>query len=205
MSALRSEPPRVRVCAPKNPKPKRAKAHAKARAESPLAWLYRRRDKDGQSLISEAEFKAGERLGEDFWFAHMTPRTTSEWSLTAGCGGRRGAPGSESDMNDHVLRAKERVTRALKAVGPELAGVLIDVCCHMKGIEEAERKAGWPQRSGKVVLNIALTRLARHYGLIRDPDEARGGRPSAIGAARTIAPSNGAMRISPEAERARPT
>jgi hypothetical protein len=147
-------------------------------AESPIAWLRQRRNKDGRPLISEAEFDAGERLRADFWFAQMTPRVTANWDAavsSASC--RRGAPGAGSDMQDSVIAAGARVRSALSAVGPELAGVLIDVCCHLKGLEEVERLAGWPQRSGKVVLQLALERLARHYGLLRDGDGGeRGGR-----------------------------
>ena len=59
-------------------------------------------------------------------------------------------------MRDSVVAARERVRRALSAVGPDLAGVLIDVCCHLKGLEASEKASGWPQRSGKIILQIAL-------------------------------------------------
>jgi Domain of unknown function (DUF6456) len=138
------------------------------RAESPLAWLRQRKDRDGEPLISQAQFDAGERLRADFWFAQMTPRVTVNWSTGAPPQrGRRAGMTyrSNADVQDAVAGARERVRRVLTAVGPELAGVLIDVCCHLKGLEDAERAAGWPQRSGKVVLQLALTRLARHYGI----------------------------------------
>jgi hypothetical protein len=140
------------------------------RDESPLAWLRRRTDKQGEPLLSAAEFEAGERLRTDFWFAQMTPRVTASWSTTAPVRRhRRGGPMAVSELSDNALAARQCVTQALAAVGPELAGVLIDVCCHLQGLEQAERSAGWPQRAGKVILQIALKRLARHYGIEAGP------------------------------------
>ena len=135
-------------------------------SESPIAWLRRRKDRDGEPMISQAQFDAGERLRAEFWFAQMTPRVTANWSAIGPMNRRRrSGMGGSPDILDNVAAARERVSRAMTAVGPELAGVLIDVCCHVKGLEAAERAAGWPQRAGKVVLQLALTRLARHYGL----------------------------------------
>lgn len=139
--------------------------------ESPLEWLHRRRDKHGKPLISEPQFNAGERLRQDFWFAQMTPRITSSWSgVTADRSSRRSAPGAGVELSDGVIAAAERVRRALADVGPELAGILIDICCQLKGLEATERNSGWPQRSAKIVLDIALTRLARHYGYLPRAD-----------------------------------
>ena len=137
--------------------------------ESPLGWLRSRKDRNGKKLIGDAQFEAGERLRADYWFAHMNPRVTANWSaLTPAERSRRGAPANAAALRDAVLAAKERVMRALMAVGPETSGVLVDICCELKGLEEAEKANGWPQRAGKVVLQIALTRLAKHYGLIAE-------------------------------------
>lgn len=135
--------------------------------ESPLGWLRQRKSHDGSPLITAIEFEAGERLRADFWFAQMAPRVTSSWSALPGSGQHRLAPGTGRDIADNVIAARERVNRALAAVGPELSGMLLDVCCFLKGLEQAERDRRLPQRSGKVVLQYALRSLARHYGLDR--------------------------------------
>jgi hypothetical protein len=161
MTELRTNRARVR--------PETTEQHAPERdlSESPLAWLARRKDKDGRPMLSDAEFDAGEKLRADFWFAQMTPRVTANWSLLLSAGSsQRGAPDLGPDARDSVIAARERVRRALSAVGPDLAGVLIDVCCHLKGLEASEKASGWPQRSGKLILRIALGQLARHYGML---------------------------------------
>jgi hypothetical protein len=144
-------------------------------AESPLAWLRRRKDaRTGRPMLDAAQFAAGERLRADYWFAQLSPRITSNWSalMLPTSGGARSLQGPSAELRDDVIAARQRVTRALAAVGPELSGVLVDVCCHLQGLEAVEAAAGWPQRAGKLVLQLALTRLARHYGLIAEPGQA---------------------------------
>ncbi len=142
-------------------------------AESPLAWLARRRGPGGKPLIDAAQFQAGERLRADFTRAGLTPRVTSNW-IAPVVQGKRANGADAGSFSDTVLAAKERVSAALEAVGPEFAGLLLDVCCFLKGLETVERERHWPQRTAKVVLSLALDRLARHYGIrneIRGPDK----------------------------------
>jgi len=127
--------------------------------------------------MAAKQFEAGERLRADYWFAHLSQRVTSNWSaLVPSERSRRAAPSSAAAFSDNALAAKQRAQHALCEVGPELAGVLVDVCCELKGLEDAEKENGWSQRAGKVVLQIALTRLARHYGLIREEGARPGSR-----------------------------
>jgi hypothetical protein len=134
--------------------------------ESPLAWMRARKDLNGAALISEPEFLAGERLREDFTFALMTPKVSASWPLERiDCSRRVGA--SPLHESDRVNAARKRFWAALDAAGAELAPILIGVCCHLEGLETIEKRFGLPARSGKTVLKLALTALARHYGLLR--------------------------------------
>ena len=137
--------------------------------ESPLVWLARRKGRDGHALIEPVQLQAGERLRAEFTRAQLMPRTTSNWSAAV-TDGRRGA-GSPATFTEAVVAARQRVRQALDAVGPEFSGLLLDVCCFLKSLADVERDRGWPPRSAKVVLQLALDRLARHYGLSA---EARG-------------------------------
>ncbi len=133
-------------------------------SESPLAWLARRKGRDGRAMIGPDQFIAGERLRADFTRAHLTPRVTSSWSGIAGTKGSGGA----GEMTDLIVASRQRVRQALEACGPEFSGLLLDVCCFLRGLKDVERERGWPSRSAKVVLQLALDRLARHYGLRAD-------------------------------------
>jgi len=131
-------------------------------AESPLIWLARRSGRDGRPLIEPRQLHAGERLRADFTRAHVMPRMGADWSSPIGRsgGGERGGQFTET-----MIAARQRVRHALDAAGPEFAGLLIDVCCFLRSLTEIERVRGWPARSGKVILQLGLDRLARHYGI----------------------------------------
>lgn len=134
------------------------------REESPLSRLARRRDRSGRAWLSPARLAAGERLRADFTLAQMMPTVTSNWST----GRVKGGTGGVADLTDRALAARDRVETALAAVGSDLGGVLIDVCCFLKGLETVESERRWPVRSAKVVLDIGLGRLCDHYGFAEE-------------------------------------
>lgn len=132
-------------------------------SESPIAQLVRRKGRDGRPFLTSSEYEAGERLRADYTKGRIMPRLGANWEASVASGRRGGSAGGMVDLMDAALAARQRVEKALAAVGPELSGVLIDVCCFLKGLEQVETERGWPVRSAKVVLKTALGALARHY------------------------------------------
>jgi len=127
-------------------------------AESPLSWLRARGHVDAR------QYEAGERLRGEYERASLGPNVTMRWEAAPSSGGRRGSP----DVFDPTLAglaAKRRFDAAVAAVGPGLSDVLWRVVCAGEGLPIAEKGLGWPARSGKLVLGLALDRLADHYGL----------------------------------------
>ena len=135
-------------------------------AESPLSWLASRKDAAGRPMLSATQSAAGERLRADMSFAQLTPRVTMGWSGMPISGARgAAAAGFGQDLADNVIAARNRVAAAVKAVGPGLSDILIDVCGHLRGLEDIARSEGWPPRAARLLLQRALAALARHYGL----------------------------------------
>jgi hypothetical protein len=144
--------------------------------ESPLAWLSRRKDADGRPFLDAAAVAAGERLRLDLTVGGMLPSVTARWEIGVDGGGGLAGTGPAA-ATDAMVAARQRVTRALKDVGEDFADLLIDVCGFLKALEAVERERRWPARSGKVVVRLALWRLAEHYGIEREargPDRSRG-------------------------------
>lgn len=146
-------------------------------AESPLAQIARRRDRNGMPFLDEREIRAGERLRADFTLAQMSPRLGIAWEPRISSGNKgSGRGGGNVEMLDHVLAARQCVEQAIAATGPELSGVLLDICCFLKGMEQVEMERSWPSRSAKLMLKAGLSALSRHY----EPDAARRTRQAPV-------------------------
>jgi len=125
-------------------------------AESPLGWLLSR------GHVTARQFAAGEQLRLDWEKANLPPVVTLRWDAPPLGKQKRGAH-EEATPTMRVLAARRRFEAATNAVGPGLRDILWRVVCAGEGMREAETALGWPARAGKLVLAMALDRLADHY------------------------------------------
>ncbi|HEY0626921.1 MAG TPA: DUF6456 domain-containing protein [Allosphingosinicella sp.] len=124
--------------------------------ESPLGWLKAR------GLVSDRQFDAGERLRHDWERAQLAPSVTMRWDAPPTARVARGAP----DLPDATcvqLAAKLRFEAAVAEAGPGLGDILWRIVCAGEGMRDAEQALGWPARAGRLVLGMALDRVADFY------------------------------------------
>lgn len=125
-------------------------------ADSPLGWLRAR------GHISVRQFDAGEQLRADWERSQLAPCVTMRWDPSPVAKGRSRS-GSSFGPAENQMRAKERFEAAVASAGPGLSDILWRVVCAGEGMRDAETALGWPVRAGKLVLTIALDRVANHY------------------------------------------
>ena len=125
-------------------------------AESPLGWLRAR------GHVSERQYDAGERLRWDWERAQLDPRVTMTWDGAPVARGRGGA-GQGPDLNGSQIDARRRFAAAVEAAGPGLSDIMWRIVCAGEGMRQAETALGWPARAGKLVLGLALDRIAEYY------------------------------------------
>jgi hypothetical protein len=126
--------------------------------ESPLGWLFAR------NMISRRQLDAGEQLRCDWERAGLAPGVTMKWDA-APIGRQRGGSAPGIDLSGAQIDARRRFDAAIEAVGPGLADIVWRVVCAGEGMRDAETALGWPARAGKLVLVLALDRIADYYRL----------------------------------------
>lgn len=128
-------------------------------AESPLARLAQ----GGQhAFLAPHQVEAGERIRRLVERAGLQPRLTMSYSATHVAGG---SATSAADMSDFAADARKKLNLSLASLPRDCAGVVLDVCGFLKGLQQIEQERGWPRRSAKLVLRIGLEQLAGQFGL----------------------------------------
>jgi hypothetical protein len=120
-------------------------------AESPLSWLHAHGHLDDRLLL------AGERLRADYERAQLSPTVTMRWEPVRI---RAVAPLAPTERQ---IAARQRFDGAIAAAGKGLDDILWRVVCACETVPAAEKALEWPARSGKLVLRLALDRVADFY------------------------------------------
>lgn len=124
--------------------------------------LCRRKNNQGEDLLSKAEQEAGHRLIKDYERAGHGHISTQNY-MSAG-EDKTAYSGGAEDVHITRIDAGKRLEAAKAALGEGLDKAVLAVCCHDHRLEQIERAENWALGSGLTLLKMGLTRLVKHYG-----------------------------------------
>jgi hypothetical protein len=125
-----------------------------------LKRLSALRDPNGKAWLNARELAAAARLRSDWEAGQAGLVRGSDWSAGPQSKTARGPGNAAESAMIRCCEARARATAALEALAPPLRRVVERVCLRDQGLEIVERGEGWPARSGKLALKLALSQLA---------------------------------------------
>lgn len=128
------------------------------RDESPISWLFAR------GYLTRRQFAAGEALRRDYEMAQLDRMATMSWSPVS----RSSRVGDGLSYSEAQIAAKSRFDGALDMAGRDMRDICWRIICAGEALPNAEKDMGWPARSGKLVLRLALDRVADYYRIAEE-------------------------------------
>jgi hypothetical protein len=132
-------------------------------AESPLSRLGAAGADGAPPFLAAHQVEAGERVRKLAERAKLQPRVTMSYDAAHTAGGK--GSGAAAELTGMAAEARRTLSDVIRVLPADCAGVVLDVCGLLKGLQTVEIERGWPRRSAKLVLRIGLEQVAQHFGL----------------------------------------
>lgn len=132
-------------------------------SESPLARLAQPGNGE-PPFLAPHHLTAGERIRVIVERSGLAPSVTARYGAEGKVDGTGAGPRDGIGMLDMHIEARRQLEVLHQALQPDCARVVIDVCGHLKGLQQVEAEYRWPRRSAKMVLRVGLDLAAAHFG-----------------------------------------
>lgn len=132
---------------------------------APLLKLYNRQRNMAHKYLSETHLQAGQKLFDLFVKANLRPNVTMNWENLQSVKQSHHTGGKDMGFSETTYIARRELYESLSHVGQEFSAILVEICLFGNGLEATEKAMNWPARSAKLLLTMALDRLAEYYQL----------------------------------------
>lgn len=135
---------------------------------SPILKLFNRQRNVAHRYLNEIHLQAGQKLFKLFVSANLQPHITMDWDRLKSVPQNHYMGSKDSGFSEQAYIARRQLYESLAHVGEEFSTILVEICLFGNGLEATEKAMHWPARSGKLLLTMALDRLAEYYQLNLD-------------------------------------